>query len=115
MQRGKAVIAHVLGPEFENLLLDEFKCGLERGDRVFQVVFVDIVLVSVLQVAGYGSYARLSLQVLAGYLLIKKVLQAFEVLGGNIHFLQDSKQHCLQTLHVPVLVDACANHPRCED
>ena len=108
-------MVHELVSEPFDVLLDELEVSLVRLDGVDQVVFIDCLL-GVSQERADGLDAARALQVLGGKQLVKVLLEIdATVVAVDLQHLQDSHEHLLEALEVPVLINDSMDDSREED
>lgn len=108
----KAFVLNALSAVLFNIILNEFKVSLVSRDGVLQVVFIDL-LFGVADEGVNGLDARRTLKVLGLDLLVHSRGETFEVCGSES--FEKSQQNLLESLEIPVLIDASVNDSGAED
>ena len=112
VQHGEALVLYALVTELLDVLLQELEVGLVGLHGVGEVVLVDAFL-RVADEGADGLDAGAGLQVLGLNGEVEVVGDIVEAISANL--LEDAHKHLLETLEVPVLVDAGVDDTGVED
>jgi len=111
VKHGEALVLDALGAVLQDVALDEVEIGLVGRDGVGEVVLVDI-LFGVTDERSNGLNAGRTLEVLRLLLLEESVGDASVVFDAD--FLKEALEDLVETLQVPVLVNAGVDDERVE-
>ena len=103
MKHREALMLDALLAELRDIVFQEFKVSLVGRDWICKIILDDFFL-CVADESTDSFDARATLKILSFYLEVKKTCHLVVTLDSNC--LQDSHKNLLETLKVPVLIDA---------